>query len=175
MRGPRQTDMQRCAAFVKRLACVALQAAPGVAVASLVAIRFLLTRHPRCRALLDPEPGGAPVGAGLVAVCPALPLGSRFLPWSYPLSSDADVIPIWHCTQYCMALYAVLYTVRCVVLYLVRYVVMCALFYSEPGGAPVGAGLVAVRPALPLCPSHALGSLLFFLMLVACCINCSLP
>jgi len=77
---PRQTDMQRCAAFVKRLAAVALQADPGVGAAALVAARFLLTRHPRCRALLDPEPGGAPVGAGFVAVrAPFIPLSPSSL------------------------------------------------------------------------------------------------
>eukprot|EP00271_Cylindrocystis_brebissonii_P004308 TRINITY_DN15946_c0_g2_i1.p1 TRINITY_DN15946_c0_g2~~TRINITY_DN15946_c0_g2_i1.p1 ORF type:complete len:409 (+),score=123.27 TRINITY_DN15946_c0_g2_i1:170-1396(+) len=61
----RHTDLQRCAAFIKRLAAAALHWDAGRGMAALVVIRQLLQRHAKCRNLLENEPGGG-AAAGFV-------------------------------------------------------------------------------------------------------------
>ncbi|KAI5067225.1 hypothetical protein GOP47_0017753 [Adiantum capillus-veneris] len=54
----RQHDMQRVAAFIKRLAAEALHLGPAEAISALVTVRHLLQRYKKCRNLLENEDGG---------------------------------------------------------------------------------------------------------------------
>ncbi|KAG2441809.1 hypothetical protein HXX76_003419 [Chlamydomonas incerta] len=60
---PKMADMQRAAAFVKRLAGAALQAGPGEAMALWAAVARLLRRYPKLANLLEYE-GEAPTIGG---------------------------------------------------------------------------------------------------------------
>lgn len=54
----RQHDMQRVAAFVKRLAAESMHLGPAEAVSALVTVRHLLQRYKKCRNLLENDGGG---------------------------------------------------------------------------------------------------------------------
>ncbi|KAH7415725.1 hypothetical protein KP509_14G058300 [Ceratopteris richardii] len=58
----RQHDMQRVAAFIKRLAAKSLHLGPGEAISALVTIQHLLQRYKRCQILLENEDGGSAAG-----------------------------------------------------------------------------------------------------------------
>ncbi|XP_078437025.1 binding protein [Wolffia australiana] len=61
----KQHDMQRAAAFIKRLATFSLCYGPQEAMPALVTVRHLLLRNPKCRNLLENDPGGGSL-SGLV-------------------------------------------------------------------------------------------------------------
>ncbi|PKA60477.1 hypothetical protein AXF42_Ash017883 [Apostasia shenzhenica] len=62
----KQHDMQRAAAFIKRLATFALNFDSSEAMAALVTLRHLLLKNSKCRSLLENDPGGGSL-SGLVA------------------------------------------------------------------------------------------------------------
>ncbi|PKU71463.1 nucleolar complex protein 3 homolog [Dendrobium catenatum] len=61
----KQHDMQRAAAFVKRLATFALSFGSSEGMAALVTLKYLLLRNSKCRNLLENDPGGGSL-SGLV-------------------------------------------------------------------------------------------------------------
>ncbi|KAL2653880.1 hypothetical protein R1flu_022008 [Riccia fluitans] len=60
----RHTDMQRAAAFVKRLSTLALHLDSAEAIAALVTVRHLLVRYKKCRNILEND-GGGTIGGGM--------------------------------------------------------------------------------------------------------------
>ncbi|KAG6405162.1 hypothetical protein SASPL_132748 [Salvia splendens] len=62
----RQHDMQRAAAFIKRLATFALCFRPAESMAALVTVKHLLQKNAKCRNLLENDAGGGSV-AGAIA------------------------------------------------------------------------------------------------------------
>ncbi|XP_057765273.1 nucleolar complex-associated protein 3-like [Salvia miltiorrhiza] len=62
----RQHDMQRAAAFIKRLATFSLCFRPAESMAALVTVRHLLQKNAKCRNLLENDAGGGSV-AGAIA------------------------------------------------------------------------------------------------------------
>eukprot|EP01018_Ginkgo_biloba_P030125 Gb_30922 [translate_table: standard] len=62
----RQHDMQRAAAFIKRLASLSLQFGSAEAMTALVTLKNLLQKYSKCRNLLENDGGGGSVG-GTVA------------------------------------------------------------------------------------------------------------
>ncbi|MCO5601786.1 hypothetical protein L7F22_055911 [Adiantum nelumboides] len=58
----RQHDMQRVAAFIKRLAAESLHLGPAEAISALVTVQHLLQRYKKCRNLLENEDGGGVAG-----------------------------------------------------------------------------------------------------------------
>eukprot|EP00252_Welwitschia_mirabilis_P011572 TRINITY_DN25857_c0_g1_i1.p1 TRINITY_DN25857_c0_g1~~TRINITY_DN25857_c0_g1_i1.p1 ORF type:complete len:838 (+),score=199.89 TRINITY_DN25857_c0_g1_i1:191-2704(+) len=63
----RQHDMQRVAAFVKRLSSLSLHYASAEAITVLITIKNLLQKYSKCRNLLENDGGGGSVG-GTVAI-----------------------------------------------------------------------------------------------------------
>lgn len=61
----RQHDMQRVAAFVKRLAAESLHLGSGEAMAALVTVRHLLQRYKKCCNLLEKDEGGGALSGNL--------------------------------------------------------------------------------------------------------------
>lgn len=64
----RQTDLQRCAAFIRRLAAASFHFDSGQAMAVLSVVRHLLQRHSKCRNMLENDPGGGGVVSAGAAV-----------------------------------------------------------------------------------------------------------
>ncbi|KAK6929006.1 CCAAT-binding factor [Dillenia turbinata] len=62
----REHDMQRAAAFIKRLATFALCFGSAESLAALVTLKHLLQRNTKCRNMLENDPGGGSV-SGLIA------------------------------------------------------------------------------------------------------------
>ncbi|KAL1556052.1 nucleolar complex-associated protein 3 isoform X2 [Salvia divinorum] len=62
----RQHDMQRAAAFIKRLSTFALSFRPAESMAALVTVKHLLQKNAKCRNLLENDAGGGSV-AGAIA------------------------------------------------------------------------------------------------------------
>ncbi|KAL3685934.1 hypothetical protein R1sor_003956 [Riccia sorocarpa] len=62
----RHTDMQRAAAFVKRLSTLAFHLESAEAMAALVTVRHLLVRYKKCRNILEND-GGGTVGGGIAS------------------------------------------------------------------------------------------------------------
>ncbi|KAG6554448.1 hypothetical protein Mapa_003826 [Marchantia paleacea] len=65
----RHTDMQRAAAFVKRLSTLAFHLESAEAMAALVTVRHLLVRYKKCRNILEND-GGGTVGGGISTFSP---------------------------------------------------------------------------------------------------------
>ncbi|KAG9134049.1 hypothetical protein Leryth_004744 [Lithospermum erythrorhizon] len=66
----RQHDMQRAAAFIKRLATFSLCFGSAESMAALVTLRHLLQKNPKCRNLLENDIGGGSVSGAIAKYQP---------------------------------------------------------------------------------------------------------
>ncbi|KAI4302238.1 hypothetical protein MLD38_038012 [Melastoma candidum] len=82
----RQHDMQKAAAFAKRLATFSLSFGPGESLAALVTLKQLLQKNVKCRILLENDPGGGSVSGSI----------ARYQPYaSDPNQSGALASVLW--------------------------------------------------------------------------------
>ncbi|KAK1305034.1 hypothetical protein QJS10_CPB11g01552 [Acorus calamus] len=66
----RQHDMQRAAAFIKRLATISLCFGSAEAMAALVTLKQLLQKNPKCRNLLENDVGGGSISGSVAKYQP---------------------------------------------------------------------------------------------------------
>lgn len=66
----RQHDMQRAAAFIKRLATFSLCSGPAESLAALVTLKHLLQKNVKCRNLLENDAGGGSVSGAIAKYQP---------------------------------------------------------------------------------------------------------
>ncbi|KAK4722407.1 hypothetical protein R3W88_012640 [Solanum pinnatisectum] len=66
----RQHDMQRAAAFIKRLATFSLFSGPAESLAALVTLKHLLQKNVKCRNLLENDAGGGSISGAIAKYQP---------------------------------------------------------------------------------------------------------